>query len=131
MRSVDEAKFFLREALDALSPSLNLSRSSASDGQIFNSYFGLLRCVLRHSRMAYLVSDDSQARISLLEKDRQADYDRAVKESIELQYKTTNFMIDVMDEWMEGRHPRWFLTTYHREFMKDLGKRNMVISRVN
>ena len=84
MRSVDEAKFFLQEALDALSPSLNLSRNNVSDGQLFNSYFGLLRCVLRHSRMAYLASDDTQARISLLEKGRQADYDKAVKESIEL-----------------------------------------------
>ena len=61
VRSIEEAKFFLREALDALQPSLNLNlRDPNMEGPRFNSYFSLLRCVLRHARMAYLTADDPE-----------------------------------------------------------------------
>ena len=66
VRSVDEAEFLFRQALEGLAPSLNLKLPTDNEGASFQSYFSLLRLILRHAKMAFLVADKTKNRLSLL-----------------------------------------------------------------
>jgi len=130
-RSVKEAEFFLQEALDHLSPSLSLKLGEDEGGKQFASYFSLLRVVLKHARMAFHADDDTRARLQLLAGKEETKYPEAVKEAIRLQEKLTIKFIGIMEEWLKGREARKFLVECHKKFMKDVGKRNLVIGRLN
>lgn len=134
VRSVKEAEMLFGEALDNLSPSLTLSldndKENSSSHQ-FTSYFSLLRLLLRHSRMAFYAEDDTRARLATLKRNDKDGYKTAVAKAIALQTSLTERFIVIMDRHYAGSQARHFLMTCHKKFMRDVGKRNLVVGRVS
>lgn len=80
--------------------------------------------------MAFLAADQTEDRLKLIDSDKAA-YMVAVQEAIKLQADLTTKFLGIMDKWMRGSSSRKFLLESHIKFMKDIGKRNLVISRLN
>lgn len=85
---------------------------------------------MKHARMAFHAADSSRSRLELIGKD-DAKYTEAVQQAIELQQDMTDKFFAILDSHMYGRDAKKFLEELHRHYMKDVGKRNLVISRLN
>ena len=85
VRSVDEAEFLFTQALEGLAPSLNLKLPADNEGASFQSYFSLLRLIMRHAKMAFLVADRTKSRLShLKDGDQDPSYQEAVQRALQL-----------------------------------------------
>ena len=130
VRSVEEAEFFFKEALVNLSPSLNirLDENKRPQSNHFPSYFNLLKLVSKHARMAFCASDDTRFRLNMIGKNKEV-YEKAVRAAIKLQDNHINNFFELMDRELPGS--KEFVLKSHKKFMKDFGKRILVISRLN
>ena len=78
--------------------------------------------------MAYHVSDNTRQRLELID-NYEESYNIKKKLALELQDDTTSKFIKIMEQRHKGSEH--FLLESHKRFMKDIGKRNLVISRLN
>ena len=105
-----------------------MSENPENGGTHFASYFSLLRLVLKHARMAYHAGNETRSRLETIGQD-EVLYKYKVEQALKLQEAQTIKFLSLMDKQIKGSEK--FLLDSHKRFMKDIGKRNLVISRLN
>ena len=78
--------------------------------------------------MAFCASDDTHFRLEQIGINEER-YEKAVRAALQLQNTHTINFFELMDKELAGS--KEFLYQCHKRFMKDFGKRNLVISRLN
>ena len=78
--------------------------------------------------MAFCASDDTQFRLNQIGKSEES-YEKAVRAALKLQDKHISNFFELMEKELGGS--KEFVIQCHKKFMKDFGKRNLVISRLN
>ena len=83
---------------------------------------------MKHVRMAFHAADETRTRLEEIGKD-EALYKYKVDKAIKLQVTQAKKFIAIMEKQLKGSEK--FLLDSHKRFMKDIGKRNLVIGRLN